>query len=71
VEQVALNRHVFKCDCKIVTLAATPAASFMREKGAEVNRNVRSSSDAITQSWFVGARHRCALLGNFEAVSST
>jgi hypothetical protein len=40
VEQVALNRHVFKCDCKTLTLAATPAPSFMLECRVKVKTNV-------------------------------
>jgi hypothetical protein len=71
VEQVALNRHVFKCDCKIATLAATPAASFMLENGAEVNSNLYFPNGGVARFLLVGAQHRRALLANFVAVNST
>src|SRR5580765_6642127 len=51
VEQVALNRHVFWCDCKTAALAATPANPFMPQRIADV-KNVFSEDLAC-------GLHRC------------
>jgi hypothetical protein len=55
VEQVALNRHVFKCDRKTITLAATPAKSFMPERATDVKGGFLGAKFGLLRKLVCGA----------------